>query len=76
MSVINLLDEMHARGELNKLIDAGIMSGSVALWRVAYHDYQKELQLTGSKMQAVSNAAENTGLSVRTLHYVRGKMEG
>lgn len=74
--MIELLDRLHASGELRRMIEAGLLSGTVEIWRLIYHDYEKELSSTGSIMQAMSNAADNNGVTVRTIRYIRERMEG
>lgn len=73
--MIELLDRLHESGELQRLINSGFVSGTVAIWRNVYHHYETELETTGSKMQAMSNTADNCNLSLQTIRYIRDKFE-
>lgn len=73
--VIEILDEMHASGELVQLVASGLVSGSVVVWREIYHKYTEELEEVKSKMQAAENIANDFNISVRTVSYIRDRME-
>lgn len=73
--VIDTLDELHEKGELLRLVSAGLVSGSVVIWRNVYHYYVAELEKVKSKMQAMQNTADEFSMSVRMVQYVRDRME-
>lgn len=75
MRMIDTLDKLHAEGVLVRMVAAGILSGSVVVWREAYHKYEQELARTGSKMQAMENVATDFNYSLRTMQYIRDRME-
>jgi hypothetical protein len=73
--IIDTLDELHVNGELSRLVSTGFVSGSLLIWRNAYHSYVAEFEKCRSKMQAMQNVADEYSLSVRTVQYIRDRME-
>lgn len=73
--LITELDELHERGALSRLASAGFISSSVLMWRNIYHLYTKELKASGSKMLAMQSTADAFSVSVRTVQYIRDRLE-
>jgi hypothetical protein len=73
--MIQVLDQLHEDGTLSRLAASGFISGSVLVWRNVYHRYTQELDTTKSKMQAMENTAEEFNLSLRSVQYIRDRIE-
>lgn len=74
-SLIDELNELYLNGKLKKLIDSGIISSSVYLWRNIFNAYNFRLQASGSKIQAMNDVSLNFGVSMSTIRKVRRKFE-
>lgn len=73
--LIDALDALTESGIISRLTSAGFLSPSVVVWRNVYHYYTSELEKEGGKMQAMQNTADEFGISVRTVQYIRDRME-
>jgi len=74
-SLIEELNDLYNEGKLKKLIDSGLVSSSVYLWRNIFNAYNYRLNATQSKMQAMSDVSLNFKVSVNTIRKVRRKFE-
>jgi hypothetical protein len=74
-SLIDELNELYLNGKLKKLIDSGLVSSSVYLWRNIFNAYNFRLQASGSKIQAMNDVSLNFGVSMSTIRKVRRKFE-
>lgn len=68
-----ILDKMYEDGTLKKLVRAGLISSSLMMYRNLIHAYNYSLERTQSKMQSMNDVAQNFGVSVETVRFVRKK---
>lgn len=71
---IELLDELYHDGKLKDLVQSGLISSNLLVWRNAYHAFEHRLTATGSVMQSMEEVAVNFNLSVETIRLIRRKL--
>ena len=71
---INILDKLHNTGELRNLVQSGLVSSNVILWRKIYHCYESEMLKGHVKTQAVENVSIVFGVDTRTVYRVIKRM--
>lgn len=71
--LLKTLDKMYENGDLKQLVNGGLISSSLIMWRNLMHAYLFALERTNSKMQSMNDVAQNFGVSVETVRAVRKK---
>jgi len=72
---LEILDDLYSDGSLKQLINDGLVSSSLLMYRNLMHAYLFALERTNSKMQAMNDVALNFNISVETVRFVRKKFD-
>lgn len=72
---IRIIDRLHESGELRNLVQSGLVSENVILWRKIYHGYESEILKGHVKTQAVENVSIVFGVDTRTVYRVLKRMK-
>lgn len=68
ITAIEVLDRLYDSGELHQLLDAGLISVNVIVWRKIYHAYNLRLSQGVNSLQAVSDTADVFRISDRSVY--------
>lgn len=71
---IDIIDELHDSGGLRNLVQSGLVSSNVILWRKIYHCYESEILKGHVKTQAVENVSIVFSVDTRTVYRVIKRM--
>lgn len=68
ITAIEVLDRLYDSGELKQLLDAGLISINVIVWRKIYHAYNLRLSQGVPSLQAISDTADVFRISDRSVY--------
>jgi hypothetical protein len=69
-----MLDTLFESGQLQILVERGLISPKALTHREIYHAFESSHQQTGSTMQAMQDTADQFGVSVSTVEKIRQKL--
>lgn len=72
---IEIIDELYDSGKLRNLVQSGLVSDNIILWRKIYHSYENEILKGHNKTQAVENVSIVFCVDTRTVYRVIKRMK-
>ena len=76
MSTYDLINKLEKLDYFNDLLTSGIVPTNMLDYKVIYEFYQKESERCSRKKQALTNTADEFGVSERSVYLIIQKMKG
>lgn len=70
ITAIEILDDLYESGKLRQMVNAGLISINIIIWRKVWHAYQLQIKNGSAKFNAVKEVSEIFNISERQIYRI------
>lgn len=75
ITAIEILDDLYDSGKLRQMVNAGLISINIVIWRKIWHAYQLQIKNGSPKFKAVKEVSDIFDISERQIYRILKKLK-